>query len=222
MEDLPILVSSAKRPTKLAKRAAKAACKKEFRKLERISRRKKLAACVSIIEQEVQQEIPATVECHDRSEGSCLPYVCSLILKLQFPGTMIILNVDNQRVSSSYKAQLETKLHESYISDHAVKICIDLSFVDLSSFIDVSTVDEKWFTVEKEINSITKQLALSYSALRKHISQVNDATPICLQITSLPTITAESVSTTLNDRYAREMHESLTKQGFQNWKVCLL
>lgn len=222
MEDLPILVSSAKRPTKLAKRAAKAACKKEFRKLERISRRKKLAECVSIIEQEVQQEIPATVECHDRSEGSCLPYVCSLILKLQFPGTMIILNVDNQRVSSSYKAQLETKLHESYISDHAVKICIDLSFVDLSSFIDVSTVDEKWFTVEKEINSITKQLALSYSALRKHISQVNDATPICLQITSLPTITAESVSTTLNDRYAREMHESLTKQGFQNWKVCLL
>ena len=71
MEDLPVLVSGAKRPTKLAKRAAKAACKKEFRKLERISRRKKLAECASIIE----QEIPVTVECHERSEGSCCTFV---------------------------------------------------------------------------------------------------------------------------------------------------
>lgn len=118
-----------------------------------------------------------------------------------------------------YRAQLDMKLLESYSSERAVKVCIDLSFIDLSSFMDVPIVDEKWFTVEKEINSISKQLALSYSALRKHLSQIGDIPPIRLQITSLPNVTAVSDTTRADGRYALALHDSLMKQGFQNWKV---
>jgi hypothetical protein len=67
MEDPPVLVSGAKRLTKLAKRAAKAASKKEFRKLERISRRKKPEECSPSIELVVQQENP--VQERHRLEG---------------------------------------------------------------------------------------------------------------------------------------------------------
>ena len=234
-------VPDEKRPTKLAKRVAKAARRKEFRRLEQISRLKKpIETVVSNIELVEQEKIPLVVEHQDqqcRTGGVCDSILYVFIINLTGCTTWCLLlvihytctyidSIDGQskledKLIVSYKTKLDMKLLESYSSERAVKVCIDLSFIDLSSFIEMPIVDEKWFSVEKEINSITKQLALSYSALRKHLSEVDNAPPIRLQITSLPNITAVSDSTRVEGRYALSLHDSLTKQGFQNWKVGL-